>query len=187
MQCDNPGQIARVCYQVAKSFSVERGDPPWEHVALLIGTSAVETAFLRGGAGPKRALGLWNIKYLDAKDVFEKQFTPGWRRMLFDGFTEAHIPWHLFSSSWLGVKMRRYKPTHRELRYLLQCDDRFACTMAFWMYLGSIDRLGENLTQIADHWYRYYPSDHNTRKASEFLDAWASLGCDGLMMGLGYA
>jgi hypothetical protein len=155
-------------------------------VALLIGTSAVETAFLRGGAGPKRALGLWNIAYLDAKDVF---YDSGFRRIswIFRHFRGQSPAWQLFSNSWLGVEIPYYNPTQRELRYLLQCDDRFACTMAFWMYLGSIDRLGENLTQIADHWYRYYPSDHNTRKASDFLDSWTSLACDGLMMGLGYA
>lgn len=182
MQCNSHREIADLCYSVVRCFQVDDHEAPvWERVALLLGTGMVETSLQRnvmltGG------LGLWNIRFETAMEVFSGQ--------LYYRFWEGRSrkdPWRLFMKSWLGISSPRFFiPNMREMRYLLVNDDRFACCMAMWLYLGDLDALQDNLPALADHWYRCFPSRHNERRATDFLDSWSQLDGNAWMLSLGY-
>lgn len=181
MQCNSPTEIARLCYDVAQCYQVSQDKAPnWERVALLIGTGAVETGLQRGV--DTKGMGLWNIPLRSAMNAFSQDFD---RRFLFRKKVPAS--WILFSRAWLGISsVPSFISTQREMRYLLVHDDRFSCAMAMWFYFGHLDILKDNLSDIANFWYMYYPTDHKKRKSGDFLDAWSGLKCDELMHSLGY-
>lgn len=184
MQCDNSKQVARCCYEVARSFQVEQTEaPPWSHVALLLGTSAVESGFMRGVDG-RSGLGLWKIQAQTGHFAFDLLSYMWVSKYV---FKNKKAPWELFSSAWLGIRSVPYfKPTLREIRYLLVHDDMFACTMCYWLYFEHMPKLRQNLPEIADFWYAYYPTILTQLRPSAFLDAWSDKECQSLMYGLGY-
>lgn len=182
MQCNSHREIAKLSYSVLQCFQVDQYEAPaWERLVLLIGTAIAETGLMRNVAR-SGGLGLWNVGLENAMEVFFGQ--------LYYRFWEARSrrdPWRLFMKSWLGISSPKFFiPTKREMRYLLVNDDRFACSMATWFYLGGLDSLEDNLPAIADHWHAFYPSIHNKRPATDFLDAWSERDGNALMLNLGY-
>lgn len=177
MQCKDNAEIARVAYRVAKIYypSVQ---PSWRHVALLIGVAAAETGLKREvGSG---GLGLWNIDLHMAHQIFQQQLYHHWWQR------KRRIPWRLFQQAWQGTTSQRpFIPSQKDLRHLLVMDDEFACAMAGWMLMGKPD-VPENLSEIANYWFRYYPCDHHGLNQMDFMDRWSLCHCDSMMGGLGF-
>lgn len=182
MQCNSHREIASLSYSVVQCFQADQYEPPaWEQVCLLLGTSMVETGLTRN-VMQRGGLGLWNIRLETANEVFSRQLY----YRIWDGRSRKD-PWKLFMKSWLGISSPKFfMPSRKEMRYLLVNDDRFACCMAMWLYLGDLDVLQDGLPAVADHWYKHYPSRHNKRLATDFLDSWSERDGNALMLSLGY-
>lgn len=175
MHNDN-SEIARIVYRISKVYYPAL-NPDWRHVALLIGTAAAETGLQRGSTD---GLGLWNIDPRQAMYVFKNNLYHYWWHR------KRKIPWVIFQRAWQGTTSQRvFIPSQKDLRHLLTMDDEFCCAMAGWFYMGKPD-VPDNLTAIADYWYKFYPCDHKGLKQMDFMDRWTEGHCDSMMAGLGY-
>lgn len=181
-QCSSHIEIGKLCFDVCAMFQADPNrTPPWQNVALLLGTVAVETGFMRK-VDPRSGLGLFNLGISDCLDVFDHGF-----RYRFYHPSSRRSGWRLFIKAWLGISSPKFfMPTIREMRTLLVRDDRFACCMAMWFYLGTIDHLGDSITDIANHWGRVSMAFDHHHDPNTFLAAWSERDCQKLMYGIGY-
>lgn len=177
MQCKDNSEVASIVYKVAKVYYPSL-QPDWRHVALLLGTAAAETKIVR--VNDTDGLGLWNINLELAMFVFKNNLDHSWWHR------KQRIPWTIFQNAWQGTTSQRvFIPSQKDLRHLLVMDDEFACAMAGWFYMGA-PPVPDNLTEIANYWFRYYPCDHKGLKQMDFMDRWSLCHCDSMMGGLGY-
>ena len=178
--------IAVEAYNACQQIQVDpSGIPPWTEVALIIGTSAVETGFKASPTGP--GLGVFGIPVERGEQVystFDHSSTFNW--WFWKQAKTAKQMWGIFSKAWLGIHDVPWIPlSKQDLRYLLTHDIRFAAAVCRWYYLGYPGEDPENLTDVANEWGTFFRRV-SKEPATNFMEAWTANDCMDLMHLVGY-